>query len=200
MANQTKGDKFPLLVYQRWGKSLRLPSLLIVIASAVAWWFAPDIPQLADRDWVMIVIGVISALIFIYSLLARRAAYVQCLPNYVKIRTPLFAVHVSYRRITQVRPVKFHTELDPADVKRTRLRMLAPFLERTVLLLEMRRFPISERSLRRWLPWYMFANDVTGFVLVVKDWMALSRQITDFSDRWVARRQARERPKTGLLH
>jgi hypothetical protein len=39
----------------------------------------------------------------------------------------------------------------------------------------------------------MFATEVTGIVLVVDDWMALSRQITTYSDRWITRRQARRR-------
>lgn len=188
-----KGDKFPLLIYRRWAKMLRLPSLLIAVVSGIAWWYAPDIPLLADRDWLAIVIGVVGALIFFYSLLARRAAYVQCLPSYVKIRTPFLSVHISYQRILQTRPVQFNSQLSLADLNSSQHRLLQPYLGYTTLLLELNKFPIGERRLRTWLPWFMFATQVTGFVLVVEDWMALSRQIGVFADRWIARRQARQR-------
>lgn len=198
MAKESQGDKFPLLIYRRWGKMLRLPSLLIAVAAGVAWWYAPKIPLLAGHDWVPIVIGVVGVLIFFYSLLARRAAFVQCYPNYFKIRTPFLSVPISYRRILQTRPVEFHSQLSQADVKRTRRRLLEPYLGRTIIVLELKKFPSNERRLRRWLPWYMFASDVTGFVLVVQDWMALSQQINGFSDRWTTRRLEQQRAQRSL--
>ena len=198
MAKESTGKKFPLLIYRRWGKMLRLPSLLIVVACGVAWWFAPDIPLLAGRDWVAIVIGLASALIFVYSLTARRMAFVQCRPNYFKIRTPTTTLRISYRRILQARPVLFRSQLSSSDLKRTRRRLLEPFLGRTIVVLELKKFPGSERRLRRSLPWYMFASDVTGFVLVIEDWMALSQQIVSFSDRFTTRHLESERAEKRL--
>lgn len=199
MAEESRGDKFPLLIYRRWARMLRLPSLLIAVLCGVAWWYAPQIPLLADREWVAIVIGAVGALIFFYSLLARRAAYVQCLPNYVKIRTPFLSVAVSYKRVLQVRPVEFHSQLSVADMNRSQRRLLSPFLGRTVILLELNSFPTGERRLRTWIPWFMFAAEATGFVLVVEDWMGLSRQLGVFSDRWVTRRQERQRSRYGFF-
>ena len=200
MDDKSKGDKFPLLIYRHWSKMLRLPGLLIAIASGVMWWFAPDYPMLASRAWFFIVIGGVGALFYFYGLLAWKAAYVQCLPNYLKIRAPFLAVTVSYKRILQVRPVEFHSQLSVADVKRTQRRLVNPFLAHTVILLELKGFPVSERRLRAWLSKFMFASDVTGFILVVEDWMALSRQISVFSDRWGARRRARQRPSIGRTY
>jgi hypothetical protein len=199
MAEKTKGDKFPLLIYRRWAKMLRLPSLLIAVASGAMWWFAPQDPRLKQHPWVFIVLGGVGALTFLYSLLAHRVAYAQCFPNYVRIRTPFQSVAVSYRRVLQVRPVEFYSQLPLRKMRRTQSRLLEPFLTRTVILLELNGFPVNERRLRTWVPWFMFASEVTGFVLVVGDWMALSRQISVFSDRWVARRQARQRPIIGHM-
>lgn len=195
MANRSKGNKFPLLIYRRWAKMLRWSSLLIAIASGIVWRLGPYPPSFSGSEWIFLVIGAIGALIFFYSLVAHRAAYVQCLPNYVKIRTPFMSVAVSYKRILQVRPVEFYSQLPLAKLKRPQVRLLEPFLGHTTILMELNGFPVSERRLRTWLPWYMFASEVTGFVLVVEDWMALSRQISVFTDHWTARRQARRRPR-----
>jgi hypothetical protein len=199
VARKSRGEKFPLLIYRRWAKMLRLPGLLIAVSAGVVWWFAPDYPLLADNQWALIALGVIGALIFFYSLYARQAAYVQCLPRYVKIRTPFMSVAVSYRRIRQVRPVEFHTQLPLSDLKSTQRRLLQPFLPQTIILLELNRFPTSERRLRTWVPWFMFAADVRGFLLVVDSWMDLSRQISVFADRWITDRQARHRPAAGRM-
>jgi hypothetical protein len=197
MARTHKGDKFPLLIYQRWGKMLRLPGLLIAIASGIIWWFSPQHPLLEAYAWVFIVVGAVGALVFLYSILAHRAAYVQCLPKYIKIRTPFTSFAISYGRVLQVRPIEFYSQLPIGKMKRTQIRLLEPYLGHTAILLELNGFPGSERRLRTWLPWFMFTREVTGFLLVVKDWMALSRQISVFSDSWVARRQARQRPLIG---
>ncbi len=197
MAEKSKGEKFPLLIYRRWSKMLRLPALLIAVSSGAVWRFAPNDTPLAGNEWGLIVLSGVGALIFIYSLWARQTAYVQCFPSFVKIRTPFLSVAISYQRIIQVRPVEFHSELPLGDLKRTQLRLLEPFLGQTIILLELKRYPVGEGRLRSWLPWFMFASKVTGFLLVVEDWMALSRQMSIFSDRWVARRQARQRASIG---
>lgn len=191
--SEQKGTRFPLLIYRRWAKMLRIPGLLIAIAGGVAWWFAPNDPLLAAHDWGFIVIAVVGAVVFLYSLWARHASYVQCLPNYFYLRTPFMSVAISYKRILQARPVEFHTQLPVSRLSRPQRRLLEPFLGRTVILLELNGLPVGERRLRTWIPWFMFAREATGFVLVVDDWMALSRQISAFSDQWTARRRARRR-------
>lgn len=186
---QTRGDRFPLLVYQRWGKMLRTPSLLIAIASFVTWWFIPPDEGLDGVAWALLAIGAIGLIIFFYALLARRAAYVQCTSQYLKIRTPLMPVAISYARILQVRPNDFNQQFSRGDLKSSQRRLVEPFFGKTVLVMELKAFPMKERSLRLWLNRFMFATNVTGFVLLVEDWMALSRQISMHLDQWVARRQ-----------
>ncbi len=199
MAKKNKGDKFPLLIYRRWAKTLRWPSFFIFLISGAALWFDLESSVISDRVWLFYVMAGIGLLIFAYSVYAQRASYVQCFPNYIRIRTPFLPVAVSYKRVLQVRPVDFHTQL-PAKLRSPQMRLLEPYLGRTVILLELTAFPVKETRLRRWLPWYMFARDVTGFVLVVEDWMALSRQIGGFSDRWIVRHRARPRPIFGQTH
>ncbi len=198
MAKKDRGDKFPLLAYQRWGKMLRAPSLLIVIASGATWWYAPAYPELQEHELTFAIIAIISALIFIYSLLARRAAYVQCRANHFLVRTPFLPLAISYKRIKQVRPVEFHSQLSLPKMSRPQRRLLNPYLGRTTVLLEMRKLPSHKRQLRLWLPWYMFAKQVPGLVLLTDDWMTLSQQINSFTDRWASARLERQRAEKSL--
>jgi hypothetical protein len=193
MTKKNRGKKFPLLVYQRWGKMLRAPSLLIAIASGISWWYAPTNPELQGREWTFLIIAIIGVLIFIYSLLARRAAYVQCRANHLMIRTPFLPLAISYKRIIKTRSVEFHSQLSLPKMGRPQRRLLQPYLGRTTVLLEMRKLPSSKRQLRLWLPWYMFAKQVPGLVLLTDDWMTLSQQITSYSDRWTTGRLERQR-------
>jgi hypothetical protein len=198
MTKQKKrGDKFPLLIYQRWGKMLRMPSLLTAIVSSAAWWYAPSVPDLQGRDWAFLAIAIISALIFIYSLLARRAAYVQCRSDHLRVRTPFLPLAVSYKRILGAKPVEFHSQLPP-KMSGPQRRLLQPYLGRTIVLLELRGLPGSKRQLRLWLPWYMFARQITGLLLPVEDWMTLSQQIVSFADRWTTSRLDRQRDQKRL--
>jgi len=198
MAESSQGKKFPLLIYRRWAKMLRAPSLLVVVASVAAWRYAPQNELVEGTEGLFLVIATVMGVVFVYSLLAGRSSYVQCLPDYVRICTPFLSVAIAYPRILQVRPITFRSQLDLSKMKSPRRRMVQPFLGYTALLLDLRGFPVSERRLRTWLPWFMFATEVTGLVLVVEDWMALSQQITSFSDRALTRRQAHQRPQIGL--
>jgi len=197
MAESSQGKKFPLLIYRRWAKMLRAPSLLVVVASVAAWRYAPQNELVEGTEGLFLVIATVMGVVFVYSLLAGRSSYVQCLPDYVRICTPFLSVAIAYPRILQVRPITFRSQLDLSKMKSPRRRMVQPFLGYTALLLDLRGFPVSERRLRTWLPWFMFATEVTGLVLVVEDWMALSQQITSFSDRALTRRQAHQRPQVG---
>ena len=198
MAESSQGKKFPLLIYRRWAKMLRAPSLLVVVASVAAWRYAPQNELVEGTEGLFLVIATVMGVVFVYSLLAGRSSYVQCLPDYVRICTPFLSVAIAYPRILQVRPITFRSQLDLSKMKSPRRRMVQPFLGYTALLLDLRGFPVSERRLRTWLPWFMFATEVTGLVLVIEDWMALSQQITSFSDRALTRRQAHQRPQIGL--
>ena len=197
MAESSQGKKFPLLIYRRWAKMLRAPSLLVVVASVAAWRYAPQNELVEGTEGLFLVIATVMGVVFVYSLLAGRSSYVQCLPDYVRICTPFLSVAIAYPRILQVRPITFRSQLDLSKMKSPRRRMVQPFLGYTALLLDLRGFPVSERRLRTWLPWFMFATEVTGLVLVIEDWMALSQQITSFSDRALTRRQAHQRPQVG---
>jgi hypothetical protein len=132
-----------------------------------------------------------SLVILAYTSLARRLAWVQCRPNHLRIQTPLYPLVVSYGRIKMVRPQTFAQVFHPGHEKRARRRWLRPYWRKTALAVDLKQYPTSKAWLRLWLSPYLIAPGPPGFVLLVEDWIALSRQLDEFRSAWEMRRAAR---------
>ena len=190
------GKRHPLLLYARLFAMLRPPAFFIALLCGVLWWFAPARVPLLSSDLALtalLVVIVLCALLFLYTLIGPALSYVQCFPTYLLVSTPLFRVAISYSRIRSVRPVLF----TPRDIRWSQRRFLEPFLGMTVVAVYLKSYPLNEKLLRLWLNPYMFAPDITGFLFHTQDWMATSRDIDGYRTEWKTRRQ-QPRPATPL--
>jgi hypothetical protein len=186
-----RGKCFRLLIYERMWQRWAWPCILTVPASVALWWFAPLIPTIhAPLHILALVPALVSLVILVYAYLARRLACVQCRPNHLHIQTPLYPLVVSYSRIKGVRPNTFHQVFSPSEEKAARQRWLRPYWGKTALVVELSKYPFSKTWLRLWFSPYLLAPDVTGFVFLVEDWMALSRQLGEFRADWRMHRAA----------
>ena len=189
-----RGKRFHLLIYERMWQKWALPSLLVTLASVALWFFAPSIrffyPPLR---MLILILALASFAIFAYAFIARRMAWVQCRSNHLHIQTPIYPLAVSYARIKVVRPSELAHVFDPVKEKPGRRNWLRPYWGMTVVVVEVSKYPVSKNWLRLWFNRYMFAPDVTGFVLLVGDWMTFSRQLDDFRNNWAARRAAQRK-------
>ena len=196
MARQRRGNRFHLLIYHRmWQRWARL-CILIVLASLALWWFAPRISFIQPSShYLTLVPALIAFVILVYIFLARRLAWVQCGPKHLRIKTPFYSLIVSYGRIKEVRPQEFVQVFDPAQEKAIRRRWLHPYWRKTVLVLELAKYPLSRAWLRLWFSSYLLTPDTTGFVFLVEDWMGLSRHLDDFRTTWDMRRAKRRQQR-----
>jgi hypothetical protein len=186
-----RGKRFRLLVYGRMWQRWAWPCILIIPASIGLWWSVPRITILyAPVRPLAIVPALVSLAILAYTYLARRLAWVQCRPNHIRIQTPLYPLVVSYGRIKLARPQTFAYVFDPAQEKRARRRWLHPYWGQTALVVDLTRYPMSQAWLRLWLSPYLLTPGAPGFVFLVEDWMALSRQLDEFRTAWETRRRA----------
>jgi hypothetical protein len=186
------GSRFRLSIYERMWQRWAWPCILTVPASVSLWWFAPRISIIyAPLRILALVPAFVSLIILVYAYLARRLAWVQCRPNHLRIQTPFYPLVVSYGRIKGVRPNTFRQVFSPSGEKTARQRWLRPYWGRTALVVELSKYPFSKTWLRLWFSPYLLAPDVTGFVFLVEDWMALSRQLDQFRADWGMRRAAR---------
>jgi hypothetical protein len=187
------GNRFRLLIYERMWQRWACPCILTVPASVALWWYAPQIPIIYTRlSFLALVPALVSLIILVYAYLAQRMAWVQCRPNHLRIQTPVYPLVISYGRIKGVRPNTFHQVFNPSEEKAARQRWLYPYWGKTALVMELSKYPFSKTWLRLWFSPYMLSPDATGFVFLVEDWMALSRQVSEFRNDWERRRAARQ--------
>jgi hypothetical protein len=193
------GKRFRLLIYERMGQRWTWPCALILPASLALWWFAARVPILyAPFRPLALVPALVSLVILAYTYLARRLAWVQCRPDHLRIQTPFYPLAVSYGRIKSIRPQTFAQVFDPAREKAARRRWLRPYWRKTVLVVELSKYPMAKAWLRLWFSPYILPPDITGLVFLVEDWMALSRQLDDFrSAREMRRTARRQRASSG---
>ncbi len=190
------GDRFRLVIYERMWKRWAFPCILIIPASVALWWFTPllSITQPLYRA-IALVPAFIALFILIFTFFSRRRAWVQCRSNHLRIQTPIYPLVVSYGRIKEVLPRPFSQVFDPSAEKAARRNWLSPYWGQTALALSISKYPVSKAWLRLWFSKYLLSTDTPGFVFLVDDWMALSRQIDDFRTAWVTRRAKKRQAK-----
>jgi len=191
-----KVARFPLLIYHRYhqvqrGLSLRLVMLGIVLAISAVLLHTIRPGAVSGDVWLLFRVGVVIAVFglarFLLTWVISRTAYVQCTPRNVKIQTPFMPVVFSYKRIMGTRPTNLRDIFLPEKQKGARRRMLEEVWGQTVIVVDLKGYPVSRSSLQTMLGPYLLTPQGTGFVFLVQDWMGLSRQLSDYQEQWRAR-------------
>jgi hypothetical protein len=142
-------------------------------------------------------IGALAALaLSVFTLVGPRLSYAQSRPTHLGVNTPLFRLAISYSRIRATRPVAF----DPARVRWTQAVLVRPCRGRTMLAVDLKRYPVSMRWLRLCLNEFILPAEFLDLQCLVADWMALSRDIEVYRGQWKTRDrdQARQDSLTSL--
>jgi len=189
-----RGDRFRLLVYGRMWQRWAWPCVLLIPASVALWWVAPRVSILrASLRPLALLPASVAIILLLYTYLARRLAWVQCRTGHLYIQTPIYPLAVSYSRIKGTRPKPFAEIFNLAEAKVARQDWLRPYLRHTALVVTVSKLPLHRAWLRLWFSPYLLEPQGTGFVFLVDDWMALSRQLDDFRVAWETRRKDRRR-------
>ena len=188
MKTPRAGSRHPLLFYRRtmdriWKATLALGILLIAV-SAFSLVEPTQLLGMSSDAWLFVAAAVALAL-SIFAFFARFVAYVQAQPDSLKIVTPFLRFHISYQRMRSVRPTLTQQVFPPEKSSWSQRSFLEPFYGKTVLVVELKGFPVSPILLKLFLPDSMFARTTTGLVLLVPDWMQLSTDIDTFRGVWL---------------
>jgi hypothetical protein len=187
MAENRVGKRYALLLYQRAAGRHRRPALLIALLLLLLW-------VLVDRGWVnwpdaskapwLLAGGAVALLYWLLTVMAPRFAYAQPREDHLRLRTPLYRLQISYRRLLSTRPINLTKAFPPSTLRRAERNLLGPFMHQPALGIDLRAFPIKPWLLRLFFHRFFFIPEETGFILIVDDWMKLSEQLSDRLERW----------------
>ncbi len=204
MAKSTKPKRFPLLVYRRYHELHRGVSLLLIAVGVVLAISAALVrlirPAAASGDptlllWAGLVLFGFGLARFLLTWAISRVAYVQCTPRNVKIQTPFVPVVFSYSRVVGTRPQNVSDVFHPNKQKGARRALLEGLWGETVIVVDLNGYPrMSKRMLRLMTGPFLLTPRGAGFVFLVKDWMALNRQLAVYQEQWRARASAKQTP------
>lgn len=196
------GKRHPLLLYQRFIGRLFWPTFLVGVALLALWWAGSWYnPSFLSPLVAMLVLGagLMVMLTALFLLLAKRMTYVQTFPDHLRVITPFLRLKISYRRIRSVHSANIQQLFPPERAKSSERSLLEPFYGMTVVVIEVRGYPMSPNILRAFLPKQIFLpkSKGIGFVLITPDWMDLSTEIDSSLGNW---RQSQTRRSTPRSH
>ena len=172
-----KNSVFPLLIYQTLADHWSALAFWLIPLGGALWWTAGNNPLLDIRyrglAWSVSLVG---GALTLYCRLLRRAA-ITCQRGHFTLRAPLYPLAFSYRRIKIIRPVEFSVIFPPLEEKHARWRLYRKLWGKTAVVIDLKGYPLSSLWLRLWFSHYLFHPQETALVLVVDDWMGLTREL-----------------------
>jgi len=190
------GDRFPLLLYHRAVAPHRRASAALAVL-LLGLWYPVSMQMIAwpqpPADRWLLAGGVVSLAFTLFTTFSPRFAYVQPMRDHLRLSTPILRLAISYRRIESTRPVDVARAFPRAVLRTGERRLLAPFAGRTALGVDLYALPIRPFVVRLFFHRLMLSPDKTGFILIVSDWIELSRQLSSRLDAWRGSQQSRPR-------
>lgn len=193
MKTPKAGHRHTLLMYRRTMDRLMRRTLAFGVLLLALWVWSQYLPGpiIFPGEELWYLIGGGFALVFsIFAFFTRFFAYIQACHDHLLLVTPFLRLRISYRRVLSVHPADFHKLVPPENLNWAEERYLSHFYGQTALVVELKAYPMSLRTLRLFLPRAMFSRHTQAMIFLVPDWMALSTEIDVFRGRW---QQARGR-------
>lgn len=196
------GDRHVLLFFRRSADRLWKYTLLLGLVFGAVWFF----PLLRETSLMgissktlLLVATVITLFIAVFSFFSRNMSYVQAKSDCLRLVTPFLRLNISYRRMRTAYPVLLQ-QLFPMDTASWAQRQyLEPFYGKTVIVIEIKGYPLPLPLLKLFLPAQMFSPRTEGLVLAVTDWMKFSTELDTIHGNWMQEQKNKSRPPSGTL-
>lgn len=157
-------------------------------------------PLFGDGVWQMVWVafGASFILWLYYGLLVRRAAVIVQ-PRVVIIRGPLRSMRISYGRIAAITSTQLVYHHPRKQYKGPSLVLIEAIGNKSCLHIELHTYPKQYTRRQFWYSRFLFSEQRPGLLLVVDDWMALSRQLEEARLRWHDANRAQRKGDTRSL-
>ena len=198
MADTRKtGARYRLQLYDRMMSRYRIPALLLAILLLALWVMLRNQlvswPAAGSAAWALAG-GLVSAAYGLFAWFGPLTSYVQPRQDHVRIQTPIYRLNISYRRISNVRPVDFTKTFPPNLQPRRDRKVLRRFSGKTAVGIDMYAWPFRRWVLKLFLSRYNLAPDRPGLIFLAEDWIQLSNDISAKIE--IYRSDKFERPKS----
>jgi len=208
-----RGRKHRLEVYFRIGQRMRMGPLLLAVVGLLllAYTYATQIislwpslinllpPSIVDILWLgparrplVFALLLLSGLLYLANIVVSRVSVVQARRDHILIRAGLVPLVISYSRVNSLRPVQVGQQYSPKSLKGRDRSLVEPFFGSTAVAVDLRSFPMSEATLRRFWSKFMFLTDRKGVLLVVEDAMVLIQEIDALRSKYLDRKAGRD--------
>ena len=205
-----KGNRHRLLLYtyslNRWWRAiLGIGIVLLFLVVTMVWvpTVLPDYSPPRIAEWMLWLAGGTGAFaifLAIFLLTIRKLAYVQPFPGYLLLVTPFLRMNISYRRFHHTSSAEMGRLFRVGRVRGQRRTFIAPLARLTVVVLDLKGFPLPRWVLKFFLSPYFFPDKTSRLALLVPDWMTFSTELDSFRSAWLeAQRQPANSPQSVLL-
>lgn len=144
------------------------------------WWVAPYIDGAFFRppyDVYLMLAGWLLMVLVVVALLLRNSAYVQARAKYVLLKLPFFGVKIPYENIEAVRMVLYKNIFEKKGLSWANKRFMRPYKPKTMVTLNLNKYPGSQFLLRLFVPGYMFLPDEKGFLVHTKYYLDFNTEV-----------------------
>lgn len=154
--------------------------LLLDILVWVMWWFAPaggDWFFSPPRDQHLFFAGIVVLVLMLFIFMIRNWSYVQACEDHLRVVVPFYRLKIPYSLVKGIRT----TEVRKLLVDTNRLswadkRFLRRIQRKTIATLYLNRYPRAY-FMRLFIPGYFFLPKGSGFLFLIKEYMALTTQV-----------------------
>ncbi len=177
--------KYPLLIYEDLSRRMRgrllLLGLALLILGLIDIFWRPILGDFWFLIW--IALAVVAALWVYYALVMRRAG-LFLYPSHFILRGPSKSVKVSYGRIHSITTTQPAQHFQLSELNRQERALVKPYYKQTCVFVGLNSFPKALKHRNRWFPRSLFGFRERGILLIVSDWLTLSRNLEDARQRW----------------
>lgn len=135
----------------------------------------------------------VALVISLFAFFSRWMAYTQAHHDHLSIVTPFLNLKIAYRRMLSIHPSLLQQVYPKDSASWSETSFLEPFYGKTVIVVEVRNYPMDPRLLRFFLSRYMFSPLSPGFVLLVPDWIKFSTELDTLHGNWLQSQKVRRR-------
>ena len=196
------GHKYPLIVYRhmlnRWWPAL-IAIGLGMFALAYSEYIDPLGKFLPWRWQLFASVGVLAIFIGIFFWIIRYFAYVQPLPNHLKLVTPFIRINISYKRFKKTTATEMRYLFAYKSMSGWVRDIFSPLANRTALVIDLNGYPISPVLLRLFLSRFFFKDKTPHFVILVQDWMRFSSELDTMRSGIDPNPPSQKRSKNSIL-